>query len=47
MIPIFWGPLKIFISNNIRISEYAKNVTDSVYVVGLKADKTVGLLRRF
>ena len=41
MIPIFWGPLKVFISNNIQISEYAKNVTASVYVIGSKADKTL------
>lgn len=41
MMPIFWGPLKIFISNNIQTSEYAKNVTDSVYVIGSKADKTL------
>ncbi len=41
MIPIFWGPLKVFISNNIQVSEYAKNVTGSVYVIGSKADKTL------
>lgn len=42
MIPIFWGPLDIFISNNIRTSEYAKNVTCPVYVVGSEGDKTLG-----
>lgn len=41
MMPIFWGPLKLFISNNIQTSEYAKNVTDSVYVIGSKADETL------
>lgn len=41
MIPIFWGPLRVFISNNIQASEYAKNVTGSVYVIGAKADKTL------
>lgn len=41
MIPIFWGPLKVFISNNIQISEYAKGVTASVYVIGSRADKTL------
>lgn len=41
MIPIFWGPFKVFISNNIQTSEYAKNVTASVYVIGSKADKTL------
>ena len=32
MIPIFWGPLKVFISNNIKTSEYAKSVTSPVYI---------------
>ncbi|MDE6567996.1 MAG: alpha/beta hydrolase, partial [Lachnospiraceae bacterium] len=41
MIPIFWGPFKVFISNNIQTAEYAKNVTASVYVIGSKADKTL------
>ena len=41
MIPIFWGPLKVFISNNIQTSQYAKNVTGSVYIIGSKADKTL------
>ena len=42
MIPIFWGPLKVFISNNIKTSEYAKSVTSPVYIIGSKADKTLG-----
>ena len=41
MTPIFWGPFKVFISNNIHTDEYAKNVTSSVYVIGSKADKTL------
>ena len=41
MIPIFWGPFKIFISNNIQTAEYAKNVNASVYVIGSKSDKTL------
>lgn len=41
MIPIFWGPFKIFISNNIQTAEYAEKVTASVYVIGSKADKTL------
>lgn len=41
MIPIFQGPLKVFISNNIRISDYAKNVSCPVYIVGSTADKTL------
>lgn len=42
MIPIFWGPLEIFISNNIRTSEYASNVKCPVYVIGSDADRTLG-----
>lgn len=41
MIPIFWGPFKVFISNNIQTAEYAKNVTASVYVIGSETDKTL------
>jgi len=41
MTPIFWGPLKIFISNNIQAEEYAKNVSCPVYVMGSDADTTL------
>ena len=41
MIPIFWGPLKVFISNNICTSEYAKSVTCPVYVIGSNEDTTL------
>lgn len=41
IIPVFWGPLKIFISNNIKTSEYAENVVCPVYVIGSNADKTL------
>lgn len=41
MTPIFWGSLKVFISNNIQTSEYAQNVTCSVYVIGSNADTTL------
>ena len=41
MIPIFWGPFKIFISNNICTAEYAKKVTGSVYIIGSTNDKTL------
>ena len=41
MTPIFWGPLKVFISNNIQAAEYAKNVSCSVYVIGSNADITL------
>lgn len=43
MIPIFWGPFKVFISNNIQTVEYAKKVTASVYVIGSKSDKTLSV----
>lgn len=41
MTPIFWGPLKVFISNNIMVTNYAKNVTCPVYVIGSESDKTL------
>lgn len=41
MIPIFWGPCKKFISNNICTAEYAKDVTCPVYVIGSTEDKTL------
>ena len=41
MIPIFWGPLKVFISNNIKTSDYAKKVSCPVYVIGSQKDKTL------
>lgn len=43
MVPIFWGPLKVFISNNICAEEYAKEVKNSVYVIGSTSDKTLGV----
>ena len=41
MTPIFWGPLKVFISNNIQLSEYAREVKCSVYVIGSDTDTTL------
>lgn len=41
MTPVFWGPLKVFISNNIALSDYAKNVTCPVFVIGSNADTTL------
>lgn len=41
ILPIFWGPLDIFISNNIKASEYAANVVCPVYVIGSNADETL------
>lgn len=43
MTPVFWGPLKVFISNNIEISKYAKTVTSPVYVIGSESDKTLSV----
>lgn len=39
--PIFYGPLKVFISNNIKTSTYAKSVNNKTYVIGSKADYTL------
>lgn len=41
IMPIFWGPLKVFISNNIRASEYAPNIKCPVYIIGSKEDNTL------
>jgi pimeloyl-ACP methyl ester carboxylesterase len=41
IIPIFWGPTKIFISNNILLREYAKTITCDTYIIGSRADKTL------
>jgi len=43
IIPIFWGPLKAFISDNIRASEYAKNVKCPVYIIGSTGDKVLSV----
>ncbi len=41
IIPIFWGPLKVFISNNIHTSVYAENVKCPVYIIGSAGDKVL------
>ena len=41
IIPIFWGPLKIFISNDIKVEEYANKVQCKTYIIGSIADKTL------
>lgn len=41
ILPFFWGPFKIFISDNINVSEYAKKTTCPVTVIGSDADKTL------
>lgn len=42
IIPIFWGPFKLFITNNINVKKYAKHTSDcKVYIFGSNADKTL------
>ncbi|MGI6742239.1 MAG: alpha/beta hydrolase [Eubacteriales bacterium] len=41
IVPFFRGPFKIFISDNINVSEYAKKTTCPVTVIGSDADKTL------
>ncbi len=42
MVPIFWGPLKVFISDNIDVTSYAAKTTCPVTVIGSEEDKTLG-----
>lgn len=41
ILPVFWGPLKVFISDNIKVYEYAKTVQCPTYIIGSKADRTL------
>lgn len=41
IIPLFWGPLKVFLSNNIRTAEYARNVDCPVHIIGSTGDKVL------
>lgn len=41
IIPLFWGPLKVFIPNNIQTLEYARDVECPVYIIGSTEDKTL------
>lgn len=41
MTPVFFGSLKLFISNNIKTSEYAESVSCPVYIIGSNADTTL------
>ena len=41
IIPIFWGSLRVFIKNNIRVDEYAGNTTCPVTVIGSDSDTTL------
>lgn len=43
IIPMFWKPTKVFISNNIKLSDYAKNVTCDTYIIGSNSDKTLSV----
>lgn len=43
MTPVFWGPLKIFLSNNIQVKQYAKSVTCPVYMIGSDSDRTLNM----
>ncbi len=41
ILPIYWGPLQIFIKNNIRLNEYAKDTSCAVSVIGSNADNVL------
>ena len=41
IIPIFWGPAKVFISNNMKVNEYATNTACKTYIIGSYSDKTL------
>ncbi len=41
IIPIFWGPMKLLICDNIKITEYAKNTNCPVTIIGSDADRTL------
>ncbi len=41
IIPIFWGPLQVFIKNNIRVDQYAQKTSCPVTIIGSDADKTL------
>ncbi len=38
ILPIFWGPLKVFIKNNIRVDQYAKTTTCPVTILASDSD---------
>ena len=41
IIPIYLGPMQVFIKNNIRVDRYAKNTTCPVTIIGSDADTTL------
>lgn len=42
MVPIFWGPLKFFITDDIKVTDYAQHTDCPVTILGSEADKTLG-----
>lgn len=42
IIPVFWGPARVFISNNIKLTEYAKTTSANTYIIGSESDRTLG-----
>ena len=41
ILPFYWGPLQVFIKNNIRVDRYAGKTTCPVTVIGSDADTTL------
>lgn len=41
-VPIYWGPLKLFITNNIKIKEYARNINCKTFIIGSINDNILG-----
>ncbi len=41
ILPFYWGPLQVFIKNNIRVDQYAGKTTCPVTVIGSDADTTL------
>jgi pimeloyl-ACP methyl ester carboxylesterase len=41
MIPIFWGPFKWFITNNIKTKDYAPDVEAKTLIITSDGDKTL------
>jgi pimeloyl-ACP methyl ester carboxylesterase len=37
-VPIYWGPLKLLITNNVKVKEYAKNIDCKTFVIGSTHD---------
>lgn len=39
--PVFWGPLKVFLSDNIDVKKYAESTDCNVTVIGSEADRVL------